>query len=111
MDLEAMTIGEFKELSKLIQPKPRVKQVPYKVGEKVFIRTVTLYYVGLIKEIIGDWIVLDQAAWVADTGRFYDFLKEGKCNEYECFQKPVSIPSGSIIDVTEWSHDLFKGNK
>lgn len=111
MNIDQMTVGEFKELSKLMQPKARTKQVPFKAGDKVFIRTVTLYYTGLIKEIVGDWIVLEQASWIADTGRFFDFLKDGTCNEYESFQKPVSIPTGSVIDITEWSHKLFTGNK
>lgn len=110
MNLEEMTIAQFKELSNLFN-KPKERLVPFKVGDKLFIRTVTLYYTGEVKEIIGSWVVLKDAAWVADTGRFHDFLKDGTCNEYEGFIKDVKIPMDSIIDVTEWCFPLFRGQK
>lgn len=110
MDINQMTVGQLKELNSLIR-QPKHKYFPYKVGDKVFIRTVTLYYTGQIESLNGDWITLTNASWIADTGRFYDFLKDGKCNEYESFQKSVSIPVQSLIDITEWQHNLFTGNK
>lgn len=87
------------------------KVLPFKVGEKVFIRTVTLYYTGEITAITGNWITLSTAAWIADTGRFHQFLTEGKCNEYEGFPDQVHIPLGAIIDVSLWRHQLFQGQK
>ena len=84
---------------------------PLTLNTNYFIRTVTLYYTGRLKEIVGDWLVLEDATWIADTGRFHDFLKDGLCNEYESFVSSVRIPIGSIIDVTEWNHELFKGQK
>ena len=110
MDLESMTIGQFKELSAAMNQSKK-RAVPFKVGDKLFIRTVTLYYTGEVKEIIGSWIVLKNAAWIADTGRFHDFLTTGKCNEYEGFPLDVKIPMDSVIDITEWSHKLFEGQK
>jgi hypothetical protein len=109
MEIEQMTIGQFKELSALMGPKKRA--TPFKVGDSLFIRTVTLYYTGKVKEIVGGWVVLQDAAWIADTGRFHDFIKDGKCNEYEGFIHDVKIPMDSIIDVTEWQHSLFRGQK
>jgi hypothetical protein len=105
-----MTVKELKEIQGLLRPTVSSK-APLIVGEKVFIRTVTHYYTGKIKAIVGQWLILDEAAWIADTGRFHDFLKDGKCNEYEGFISDVKIPLGSIIDVTEWGHSLFKGQK
>ena len=84
---------------------------PHKVGDKVFIRTVTLYYTGEIQAIDGTWIHLSMAAWIADTGRFHQFLTEGKCNEFEGFPNGTTVPTGSIIDVTPWPHPLFVGQK
>lgn len=106
-----MTIGQFKELSALFNKPHGTRRVPFKIGDKLFIRTVTLYYTGEVKDIVGSWIVLKDAAWIADTGRFHDFLKEGKCNEYESFLCDVKIPMDSVIDITEWTHVLFKGQK
>src|SRR5688500_273323 len=42
--------------------------------EKVLIRTVTHYHVGRVVDVTGDWIVLDEASWVASTGRFSSAL-------------------------------------
>jgi len=110
MNIEEMTIAQFKELSSLMN-KPKTRLVPFKIGDKLFIRTVTLYYTGEVKDIVGSWIVLKDAAWIADTGRFHDFIKDGKCNEYEGFINDVKIPMDSVIDITEWRHDLFYGQK
>jgi len=110
MNIDEMTIGEFKNLQSAFGSRKQ-KYFPYKVGDKVFIRSVTLYYIGKIEKIEGDWVTLSNASWIADTGRFFDFLKDGECNEYESFQNNVSIHIGSMIDITEWKHDLFSGNK
>lgn len=110
MDIESLTLKELREIQSLLGAKQPAK-IPLSVGDRVFIRTVTLYYTGQIKQIIGQWLVLSEASWIADTGRFHDFLREGKCNEYESFIDDVKIPMGSVIDVTAWPHPLFKGQK
>lgn len=84
---------------------------PLSVGDKIFIRTVTLYYTGQIKKICGQFVTLEKAAWIPDTGRFYDFLKEGKADEVEPFVSDVHISMGSIIDLTEWTHKLPQEQK
>ena len=89
----------------------KLKPFPFTAGDKVFIRTVTHYYTGEIAASDESWITLTTAAWIADTGRFHQFLTEGKCNEYEGFPESVSIPIGSIIDVSPWRHTLFAGQK
>jgi len=84
---------------------------PIKVGNKVLIRTVTHYHTGRIIEIQKDHLVLDKAAWIADTGRFTDALDTGKLNEVEPFKSPVAVFIAAIIDVTNWSHDLPEAQK
>jgi O-acetylhomoserine/O-acetylserine sulfhydrylase-like pyridoxal-dependent enzyme len=106
-----MTVSEVIEVVKALQPTARSQTFPFRVGDSVFIRTVTLYYTGKITGISGQWITLSEAAWIADTGRFHQFLTEGKCNEYEGIPETVSIPMGSIIDVIPWRHALLKGQK
>lgn len=99
------------EITKLLDGECALDSCPVKVGDKVFIRTVTLYYTGKIKALANGFITLDDAAWIADTGRFHDFLKEGKANEVEPFIDPVHIPVSSVIDMTEWKHPLLKEQK
>lgn len=109
MNLDALTIGQLKEISSLLNNKQEL--FPYKIGDNIFIRTVTMYYTGKIINLIGKWIILEECAWISDTGRFHDFIKDGKCNEYEGFIDQVSIPLDSIIDITVWKHNLFRGQK
>lgn len=87
------------------------KETPFVVGKSYFIRTATMSQLGRLKKIVGSFLVLEEASWIADTGRFYDFLKDGKCNEYEEFPSDCFVPIDSIIDATEWIHKLFKGQK
>ena len=84
---------------------------PLQVGNKVLIRTVTHYHTGLIIQMSNDEVVLEDAAWIADTGRFYAALMQGELNEIEPFTAPVSVNRGAIIDVTLWPHLLPRGQK
>jgi len=76
-------------------------------GTKVFIRTVTMTYTGAIADVTKSEVVLDQCAWIADSGRFADALRTGTLNEIEPFPDgPVIIGRGGIIDVSRWNHAL-----
>lgn len=77
-----------------------------KVGDNVFVRTVTHYFTGRITEINQHWIALDDAAWIADTGRFAAALSTGSLLEVEPFPGPVVVARGSVIDVAPWAHEL-----
>jgi hypothetical protein len=88
-----------------------VTDFPMKVGDQIFMRTVTLYYTGRIKAVCGNFLTLSEAAWIPDTGRFHDALKGGKFNEVEPFIDDVHIPLTSIIDVTRWGHKLPQEQK
>jgi len=79
-------------------------------GKKVFIRAVTHYYTGLLADVSmgsdGTWLHLEDAAWVADTGRFGEALASGKLSEVEPFPADCWVSAGAVVDVCEWSHDL-----
>ena len=75
------------------------------IGEKFFIRTVTYHCTGRVKSIVGNMFELETGAWIADSGRFMDAIKEGNLEEVEPVgQMWVSI--GSIVDMFPWRHDL-----
>ena len=84
---------------------------PLSIGKSVFIRTVTHYYTGKVVLVKAHEVVLADAAWIADTGRFYDAMKTGSLSEVEPFVNPVSINRDAIVDVTEWKHPLPKAQK
>ena len=75
------------------------------VGQSFFIRTVTYHLTGKVKKIIGNMIILENAAWIADSGRFMNAIKEGKVNEVE----PVGdalVNLNAITDMFPWRHKL-----
>lgn len=74
-------------------------------GKNVFVRTVTHYYTGRL-ESAGPYLHLQEAAWIADTGRFADALATGKFSEVEPYPADCWVASGAVIDVSEWPHQL-----
>lgn len=74
-------------------------ELPFKIGKSYLIRTVTHYYTGSLSEISGKFLILDQCAWIADTGRFMDAIKNGKFNEIEPMGNSVIVNSDAIIDA------------
>lgn len=86
---------------------------PITVGRNVFIRTVTHYFTGTIVLIKGAEIILDKAAWIADTGRFAGAMASGGLNEVEPYPAGtlVSVNREAIIDVSEWKHALPRAQK
>lgn len=81
---------------------------PYKIGESVFIRTVTYHYIGKIVGVYANEITLIDATWVADSGRWSAALKTGTLSEVEPFPdgEVVVISRGTIVDVSPWRHAL-----
>ena len=81
------------------------------VGKSYLIRTVTLYYTGRLTSVTETDLLLDDAAWIADTGRFHTALKTGSFNEVEPFVNSVVVPRGCIVDATAWPHALPREQK
>lgn len=89
--------------SKMPKAKP---QTPIRVGNAVLIRSVTHYYTGRIVAVTRDEIVLVDAAWIADTGRFSEALRSGVFSEVEPYIGAVAVGRGAVCDVTDWTHPL-----
>ena len=85
---------------------PVIAASPYRIGDKVFIRTVTYHYTGRIAAIYAGEIVLDDAAWIADSGRFGTALATGELSEVEPYPGSVTLSRGAIVDVSPWAHPL-----
>ncbi len=85
---------------------------PYELGQQYFIRTVTFYHTGKLVAATDKELVLENAAWIADTGRFADALKSGKLNEVEPFPDGrVIVGRGAVIDAAVWPHELPRTQK
>ncbi len=120
MDIEKMTFGE---MQKTIEAAERIAKALNRptssiaptsddlicdVGKSYFIRSVTHHYTGRCVRVNKDWIELEDAAWIADDGRFNNFLKTGEANEVEPYVENVRILIACILDVTEFKHALPK---
>lgn len=75
------------------------------IGEKYFFRTVTYHMTGRVKKVIGSILELENAAWIADSGRFMQAIKEGKLNEVEPVGRAF-INIQTVVDFFPWKHKL-----
>ena len=84
---------------------------PFEIGAVYLIRTVTMIQVGRVVAASKQWVMLEDAAWVADTGRFADALKKWQFNEVEPFPDGlVGVSTGSIVDFTK-GKDVLRSQK
>lgn len=126
--IEEMTINEAKEAMKKLEGLQKIFNIEAKeattassnndhwiIGEKYLIRTVTFYQLGVLKKVTDNELVLTNASWVQDTGRFNLALKEGlekqSNSEIEPFQDEVIVGRGAIVDATIYRHSVEVGVK
>ena len=75
---------------------------PWLIGKIYLIRTVTMIDTGILVGVGDKELVLEEAAWIADTGRFSDALAKAEFNEVEPFPSGrVIINRSCIIDAVE----------
>ena len=77
---------------------------PWEVGSIYLIRTVTMIDTGRLVAVTDKELVLEDAAWIADTGRFSDALRSAEFQEVEPFPDgQVIIGRGAVIDAVKIS--------
>jgi len=81
------------------------------LGKSYFIRTVTFHYTGRLIGLSNDELLLEDAAWVADSGRFAIALKSGELSEVEPYPDKVIVMKSAVVDVCEWCHELPRVQK
>jgi len=83
---------------------------PFEIGKAYLIRTVTYHQIGIVKDIIGDFLIFKDASWVADSGRFSDCISKGVFNEVE-YVGPMLINKTAIVDAFPWENEVPKETK
>ena len=103
MKIDDLTLGQIKELGNLFNSAGAIKEdCPFEIGENYLIRTVTFTLTGKIKSKTNQFLVLSDADWIADTGRFSEALENSdKFNEVEPFKNDAIVSKGSIVDATK----------
>ena len=82
------------------------REFPFEIGEKYFIRTATYHCTGKVKKIIGNFLILEDSAWIADSGRFNEAINNGTLSEVEPVNVDMGVNIESIIDFFIWKHAL-----
>jgi len=83
------------------------------IGKNYLIRTVTMIQVGKLEKITANEIVLSNARWIADTGRFAESLLTGQFSEVELFNPkfPCIIGRGALVDAQIFDYKLPNATK
>lgn len=112
MNLDDLTIKDLKHIQSLTRGGDAA-QSPYKIGENYFIRTVTHFNTGKLIRVTAKELVLKDAAWIADTGRFMQAIRDGKLNEVEPYPdgEEVIVGRGAVVDAVAWKHALPREQK
>jgi hypothetical protein len=90
-----------------------MRNEPWKIGENYFIRTVTHHLTGKLVQVYPGELVLVDAAWIADDGRFSEAFQNGTFAEVEPFPAGAEVIVGraSLIDAIIWTHPLPRDAK
>jgi len=107
-------VSELKEQLEAVNEEdclPATSTVPFQIGKKYYIRTITYHATGKVKRIKGGFLVLGDAAWIADSGRFMQAIQDGVLNEVEPVDVEMYLNIASITDAFEWKHKLPREQK
>ena len=80
----------------------------FNIGDKVFVYTVSVYYVGEVVAVNDEFVTLKKAAWLACTGRFTQFIANGEIDECEPYPETmeVKVLKQAIVGTCPWLHAL-----
>jgi hypothetical protein len=92
-------------------PTMEANTAPYEVGKNYLIRTVTHTYTGKLIWVGDKELVLENPAWIADSGRWMQAVQNGTLDEVEPMNEKTIVGRGAIIDASVISWDLPKTQK
>ena len=102
MKIDDLTIREARQLASMFSNQPTEIPGPWEIGKNYLIRTVTMIDTGKLVAVGLQELVLESAAWIADTGRFTGALQTVTFSEVEPFPEGrVILGRGSIIDAIQ----------
>lgn len=123
INIEELTLRQIREIQKLLNPMPdcvagelvslRSTHTNYPVGKNVIVRTVTMIYTGRLEDVTDSDLVLVDCSWIPETGRFMQFVAEGKVRECEPYPDglQVFINRGALLDMCELRKELPRSQK
>jgi hypothetical protein len=91
---ETMMIDDVKyvrEDSVPVFPADKGDTFPFKVGATYFVETATKYFTGKLVAVTPTELVFVNVCWIADTGRFNEFLAGKEPKESELFPTKAQV--------------------
>lgn len=72
------------------------------IGGEYFLQTVTHYFTGRLIWVGEKELCFEDVCWIADTGRFNEFMKGGPANESEPYKQgdKVIVGRGALISMS-----------
>lgn len=96
-----LTQDQYNQLQGLLEKdSAKISLITDLVGQNVFLRTVTYHALGTVKQVVGNFVELENASWVADSGRFNEFLKGASPNENEPITGRFFVNLDTVVDFT-----------
>jgi len=105
MKIDELTIGEAKQLTSLFNQTNTTQSQDdshWEIGKIYLIRTVTMIDTGRLVGVTPQELILEDASWIADTGRFADAVAKVEFKEVEPFPDgKVIVGRGGLIDAVQ----------
>ena len=101
MSIDELKLGEVKALCAMFGTR-QTDNSAWEIGKNYLIRTVTMIDTGRLVAVTEHELVLEDAAWIADTGRFAQAVECAEFGEVEPFPAGrVIIGRGAVIDAVQ----------
>ena len=103
ININDLTLGQIKEIGAITGTSNKTDDSHWDTGKPYFIRTATYHLTGRLVKVTPIELVLEDAAWIADSGRFADAVKSGDFSEVEPFpgEMQVIVNRTAIIDAVK----------
>jgi len=108
-DLNKLSFQELKDEVETLQKeslsvgKTALKDNPLVIGENYLIRTITMIYTGKLIKVYNKELVLVDCAWIPETERWANTVKDGTFKEVEPYpdNSEVILNREAILDITK----------
>jgi hypothetical protein len=117
-DLNKMTLEELDKTVKEAKSKKdsigkNVKDTAFVIGENYLIRTVTMIYTGRLVKVFDKELVIVDAAWIPETERWANTVKDGTFKEVEPYpdNEEVILNREAVLDITRVHWKLPRSQK
>lgn len=107
MNIDDLTLGQLKSIQAMGAGSPDDTS-HFPIGEAVVIRTVTMHYIGRLVAVTPKELVLEEAGWLANSGRWHSFLTGAHGpKEFEPYPDGrVIVGRGALIDCCLWGREI-----